>query len=160
MVKQSNASVYVGLSLLFLYLLYYFSGFRFDFLVEWQSIQSYKRWSGFALALLFLLQWILTIVRVIKGLKKYSLKMTALHKWLGAISPILFFFHATYLGYGYQLVLSSLFLINVLLGNINLDFIKSTNEYVFRFWMIVHVSISVILTGLMLFHLGVVFYYK
>ncbi|KQB42149.1 hypothetical protein RCH33_1491 [Flavobacterium daejeonense] len=125
-----------------------------------QQEEMFKRWSGFGLGIFILFQWLLTFSRVIQKFRKYSLKVTQLHKWIGALSPLLFYFHSMELGYGYTALLAYLFLINTVLGYFNLDVIKSANEVLFKGWMIVHVAFSIIVTLLMVFHIGVVFYYK
>lgn len=158
--KKNNYSVSVGLILFVLYVVQFIIGFNWSWLEQFQLDESYKRWSGFALGLLILFQWLLTFVRVIKRFRIYSEKITTFHKWLGALSPLFFYFHSTTLGYGYLLLLSYIFLFNVLIGNLNLDIIKSTNEWVFKLWMIIHVLLSIVITVLMFFHIGVVFYYK
>jgi cytochrome b561 len=129
-------------------------------LFDQQQDEMFKRWSGFGLGMFILFQWLLTFSRVIKKFKKYSFKITNLHKWIGALSPLIFYMHSMELGYGYSALLAYVFLVNTLIGYFNLDVIKSTSETLFKGWMIVHVAFSIIVTILMVFHIGVVFYYK
>jgi len=56
--------------------------------------------------------------------------------------------------------LDYLFFANMLLGVVNLDVIKSKKDWVFQTWMIAHVTFSVVITFIAVFHIGVVFYYK
>ena len=86
--------------------------------------------------------------------------MNTIHKWIGAISPIIFYVHSMNFGYGYLLLLTYIFFANALLGYINLDVIKSSSEALFKGWMISHVAFSMIITILMFFHIAMVFYYK
>ena len=65
-----------------------------------QQEEMFNRWSGLALAIIITFQWVLTLTRVFKGLRKYSLKMTTVHKWLGAFTPLFFYVHSMNLGYG------------------------------------------------------------
>ncbi len=125
-----------------------------------QQRELFKRWSGFAVALFILFQWFLTFTRITPKLKKHSIKLTAIHKWLGAFSPLLFYIHATSFGYGYLAVLSYIFFTNLLLGTINLDVIKSQKEWIFKGWMIAHVGLSMLITIILFLHIGTVFYYK
>ena len=157
---NTSKSTAVGLILLSLYVLQRVLHIEWDWLVNLQGQEMFKRWSGLALALFITFQWLLTLTRVKKKLRKYALKMNGLHKWIGAISPLFFYVHSTNLGYGYLLLLSYIFLANTLLGYINLDIIKSKSDVVFKSWMIIHVAFSIIITILMFFHIGVVFYYK
>lgn len=157
---KNNYCVYLGLFFFCGYVLQYFFHLDWTWLVEQQQKEYYKRWSGLVLGMFILFQWLLTISRVIKKLRKHSMKITALHKWIGAISPVLFYFHSASFGYGYLTLLSYIFFSNMLLGNLNLDFIKSQKDWIFKSWMIAHVSLSIVVTFLMIFHIGVVFYYK
>ena len=159
MIKLNKQTV-IGLLLLFLFILQYVLELKFEWLYSLQQQESYKRWSGLGLALFILFQWLLTFSRVIKKFRKYSLKITNLHKWIGAISPLFFYIHSMHIGYGYLALLAYIFIINNFIGYFNLDVIKSTNETLFKGWMITHVAFSVIITILMIFHIGVVFYYK
>lgn len=158
--KNKSYSVYIGLFFLSAYLLQYVLGLEWIWLKNIQVDEYYKRWSGLVLAFFIIFQWLLTFSRVVKRFRKYSLKITEIHKWIGAISPLLFYIHSMDVGYGYLLLLSYVFLTNTLLGNINLDFIKSRKEWIFKSWMISHVALSIVIVVMMIFHVGVVFYYK
>ncbi len=157
---RNTKSTTIGLILLFLFFLQFALDLKWEWLYKLQQEEMFKRWSGFGLGIFILFQWLLTFSRVIQKFRKYSLKVTQLHKWIGALSPLLFYFHSMELGYGYTALLAYLFLINTVLGYFNLDVIKSANEVLFKGWMIVHVAFSIIVTLLMVFHIGVVFYYK
>ncbi|WP_010523428.1 hypothetical protein [Aquimarina agarivorans] len=151
----------IGIFLFVLYIVQYFLPVKWMWLYELQEHnQMYKRWSGLAVFLLIVFQWVLTISRVWKRLWKYSVKLTTIHKWIGAFSPILFYVHVMEFGYGYLALLSYLFFTNMLLGVVNLDIIKSKKNWVFQSWMITHVAFSIIITFVSLFHIGVVFYYE
>ncbi|MGE5943894.1 MAG: hypothetical protein ACM31G_06100 [Flavobacteriales bacterium] len=86
--------------------------------------------------------------------------MLLIHKWAGAISPLLFYIHSMGFGYGYLLFFSYVFISNTLLGYLNLDVIKSNSDWLFKGWMIAHVALSITVTIVMFFHIGIVFYYK
>lgn len=135
-------------------------GLTWEWLYNLQQEELYKRWSGLGLALFIVTQWLLTFSRIIKKLKKHSFKVTNLHKWLGALSPLLFYIHSMSFGYGYLMLLTYIFIINNFIGYFNLDVIKSTNEVLFKGWMITHVAFSMVITILMVFHISMVFYYK
>ena len=150
----------VGLILLVLYFLQYLLKIEWFWLSELQQQEAYKRWSGLGMALFITFQWVLTFSRVVKRFRKYAMKITELHKWAGALSPLFFYIHSMGMGYGYLLLLAYLFFSNMLIGQINLDVIKNSNETLFKGWMILHVALSVMITFIMFFHIGVVFYYK
>lgn len=150
----------LGLILLCLYFLQYIFNLHWFWLQKLQLDEMYKRWSGLALALFIVFQWVLTFSRMIKKMRKHALKMALIHKWIGALSPLLFYFHSIKLGYGYLLLLSYIFFSNTLIGYFNLDVIKNNSELMFKGWMITHVALSLIITIMMVFHIGMVFYYK
>ncbi|MBU3821638.1 hypothetical protein KO566_06170 [Flavobacteriaceae bacterium XHP0103] len=156
----TNKPSIIGLVLLLLYFFQFFFNIKWEWLGNLQITEMYKRWSGLVLAIFILFQWALTFTRIIKRLRKYAMKMVDVHKWLGAISPVLFYVHSINAGYGYLSLLTYLFFANALLGYVNLDVIKSSNELLFKGWMIFHVLFSIVITVLTFFHIGVVFYYK
>ena len=160
MVFNGNKSTIIGLVLLFLFFLQFFLKLDWSWLFQLQQEEIYKRWSGLFLALFIVFQWLLSLIRSVKKLRKYNLKMQSIHKWLGALSPLFFYIHSMYLGYGYLLLLTYIFFSNAFLGYINLDVIKNKGELLFKGWMITHVALSLIITILLLFHITMVFYYK
>lgn len=156
----NNKPTIIGLVLLSLFVIQFVFKLEWHWLLSLQQEEIYKRWSGLVLASLITLQWLLTLTRVVNKLRKHALKMTSIHKWLGAVSPLVFYVHSMSMGYGYLLLLSYLFFSNALLGFINLDVIKNKSDWIFKSWMIIHVAFSIIITVLMFLHIGVVFYYK
>lgn len=158
--KNQKAITIIGLVLFCSYVLQDILALKITPLEQLQSQEMFKRWSGLAVALFIAFQWFLTFTRIIPKLRKHSLKLTEIHKWIGAFSPILFYIHATTYGYGYLALLSYVFFTNMLLGAINLDIIKSQKEWIFKGWMIAHVSLSMLITAILFLHIGTVFYYK
>ena len=158
--KSNNNSTILGLVLLSAFFVFYFGNIEWVWLQELQQQENYKRWSGLGVALFIIFQWLLTFTRVIKRFRQNAIKMVTIHKWLGAMSPLLFYIHSVKLGYGYIALMSYLFFANALLGYINLDVIKSKGEILFKGWMIFHVAFSIIISILMCFHIVMVFYYK
>ncbi|WP_298502419.1 hypothetical protein [uncultured Maribacter sp.] len=158
--KIKNYTTTLGVVLLAAYFVQYFLKIEWLALQELQLQENYKRWSGLGVALLIVFQWLLTLSRVVKKFRQSAMKMVVLHKWMGALSPVLFYIHSTKLGFGYLALLSYLFFANALLGYINLDVIKSKGDLLFKGWMIFHVAFSIIISILMCFHITMVFYYK
>lgn len=155
-----NKPTLVGLLCLCAFLLQYFLNLQWTWLFQLQQDEQFKRWSGLVLALFILFQWLLTFTRAFKKYRKHAMSILTLHKWIGAVSPLLFYIHSMVLGYGYLLMLSYIFFSNTLLGYFNLDVIKNNSEWLFKGWMIVHVAMSIIVTIIMIFHITMVFYYK
>ena len=83
-----------------------------------------------------------------------------LHKWVGALSPMVFYLHAVSPGYAYLLVLSVLFFGNLLVGMFNPETAPFKAQWFLQAWMILHVSISCLITSLVLIHIGMVLYYE
>jgi len=159
-VKKSYSFLFLGSCLFLLYILQYLLDLKWRWLYNLQLDEEYKRWSGVFVGVFLLFQWILTMTRVIKKWRRHSIRFTVLHKWVGVISPIFFYIHALEFGYGYLALLSYVFFINMILGTFNLDILKSQKEWVFKSWMISHVVLSIVITCLAIFHIGVVFYYE
>ena len=160
MANRTQSLLYTGILLFILYILQYALDLKWEWLYTLQLSESYKRWSGLLITILIAFQWVLTVVRVSKKLRIHSLKYTQLHKWIGVISPIFFYLHALEFGYGYLALLSYIFFTNMILGTINLDVIKSQRNWIFQSWMITHVALSIVITFITMFHIGVVFYYE
>lgn len=158
--KNQKVITIIGLVLFCSYLLQEVLNLKIASFENLQSQQMFKRWTGLAVAIFILFQWFLTFTRITPKLRKYAVKLTNFHKWLGAFSPLLFYIHATGFGYGYLALLSYVFFGNMLLGTINLDVIKSQKEWIFKSWMIAHVGFSMLITGILFLHIGTVFYYK
>lgn len=143
MPQRVKNSFIIGLVLFLLYLIQYSFDIKWQWLNTLQMDEAFKRWSGLVLAVFIGFQWLLTLTRVVKKWRSSSLKITELHKWIGAFSPLLLYLHSMRFGYAYLFFFSIIFLINMLLGTVNLDVLKSKKEWVFQSWMIVHVSLSV-----------------
>ena len=158
--KNNTYITIVGLLLFCLYLIQHIFELKFLGLESIQQVENYKRCSGLAIGLLIASQWLLTFSRIIPKFRKKSGIINDIHKWIGVLSPIFLYIHSTRLGLGYLALFSYLFLANVLLGTVNLDVIKSQKNWIFKSWMISHVAISMCITFLLFFHIGIVFYYK
>ncbi|MDN3669146.1 hypothetical protein QWY93_07380 [Echinicola jeungdonensis] len=154
------AFLLTGGILFLLFILQDLMGWRWEYLYELQDDQMYRRWSGLGLSLIILFQWTLSLVRTRPNWEELSLKFYNIHNWVGALTPLLFYIHSMQLGFAYLLVLSITFFGNFLLGMINLDVLKNKSKIVFQGWMILHVACSFFITGLTIYHIWVVFYYK
>lgn len=158
--KQSKYITIIGLSLFCIYFIQEIFQIKYTSLELLQQQEMYKRWSGLVLGVFISTQWLLTFSRIIPKLRSKSETINTIHKWIGVLSPLLLYIHSTKFGFGYLTVFSYLFLVNVLLGTINLDIIKSTKNWIFKGWMITHVALSMCITFLLVFHIGAVFYFK
>lgn len=150
----------VGLVLLLLFLLQEFLDIRWGYLDKLQELDSYKKWSGFILGGFMILQWSLTWVRIIPKWNGATEIFVSIHKWMGAISPLFFYFHAMRFGYAYLFFLSCLFFTNIIVGYLNPDKVSIKVSWYLQGWMILHVTASVLLTLLMAYHSFMAFYFK
>ncbi|WP_139957524.1 hypothetical protein [Flavicella sediminum] len=158
--KNNYTITTIGLVLFLSYLLQETFLLKWNFLENLQVQENYKRWSGLVLGLFILFQWLLTFSRIIPKFRAKSVSINNLHKWIGVFSPILLYAHSTKFGFGYLVIFSYLFLINMLIGTLNLDVLKSTKSWLFKGWMITHVALSMCITLFLNFHIYIVFYYK
>jgi len=152
--------VTVGYFFLVLYLAQEFADVRWVYLDDLQKDEIFKRWTGFALGLFMLGQWSLTIVRVVKRWNEYAFNFTQIHKWMGALSPLIFYVHAMRFGHAYLFFLAISFYSNLLLGLLNTEQLKVRANWYFQGWMIAHVAISMVLSLLMFYHAYIAFYYE
>ena len=152
--------LYVGYALFAIYILQDVLELKFQFLEELQTQQTYRRWSGVLLFSFILFQWSLTLVRVVKKWAEKAIPVYQLHKWVGAFSPVFYYLHATHLGYAYLLILSLGFFANFSVGLVNMDFIKTQKPFYVKGWMLIHVTLSMFISTLMIYHIWMVFYYN
>lgn len=155
-----NPSILVGIILIVLYFLSYIPGFASQDLMLLQSQATYKTYSGVVLLLLILFQWALTVMRVNKLRSAAINSMTNLHQWAGAISPLLLYTHSIRLGHGYLMILTSAFILNLILGFMNVGKINSVSKIYFNTWCTLHIVFSVVVGFLTLFHVGMVIYWE
>ncbi|HTF82351.1 MAG TPA: hypothetical protein VL947_11520 [Cytophagales bacterium] len=153
--------IIVGYALLTLFFAQEIFDLRWHALSILQQDELYKRWTGVGLLIVISLQWSLTFVRNNKNTPVATLdKFYSLHKWLGALSPLFFYVHSMKLGFMYLFFLSITFFLNIILGYTNLEILKAAPKWVFQLWMILHVSLSVVVTTLTLYHIVVALYYE
>lgn len=133
---------------------------KWAYLETLQQDQSYRRWSGLFLSIFILFQWSLSIVRTVPRWQDKSLLYHKIHTWLGAFTPLFFYVHSTKLGFAFLFLLSITFMVNFLLGMLNLDVLKNKKQWYFQGWMITHVALSIFITLLTIYHVWIVFYYE
>ncbi|MCB0648721.1 MAG: hypothetical protein KDC49_18755 [Saprospiraceae bacterium] len=150
---------FIGFGLVCIYTIQYLSPIDLPYLSVWQAKESYKRWSGLALFAIILFQWWLTIEQVIIKKKKKE-KSVALHRWVGVLSPVAFLVHSSNPSFGFLLLLSVLFYLNLALGILHIPITKKLSAGIYSIWYMGHMVLSCLITGLSIFHIWLVFYYK
>lgn len=148
----------LGFTLITCYLLQWLVPFEVDRLLELQTNDDYKFWSGLALATLFASQWTLTYARVVLQREGQAfIKVVKAHKIVGSLSPILYYTHSCDPGYGFLFVLTFIFIINHILANINLDGLTLT---MYNVWLSIHIFFSFVILILAISHIVIVFQFK
>ncbi|CCE23093.1 (2Fe-2S)-binding protein [Methylotuvimicrobium alcaliphilum] len=151
----------VGLCLLAAYGLQDAIDLKWPLLEQWQSDQTYKICSGLLLLFYVLLQWRLPVARWLKRESDRLKAQKNRHKIFGTVAPLLFYLHATSIGYAYLAVLSSVYLANNLLGYGSGEFVTAAfrKAYVYG-WTILHVGLSTSLLFLSAYHVYIALAYK
>lgn len=115
---------------------------------------TYKVATGSLLAVLILFQWSLVIFR---GRSAVSLKRFMVwHYWVGALAPILLVAHALSAGYGYQVILTAVFLGNCMLGLLSPRVAERKAKGWAKLWLPLHIVASISLVALVIIHVVVV----
>jgi hypothetical protein len=105
----------------------------------WQQHRLYKAASGSLLAGFLCFQWLLALLRV--------------------NSPVLLFLHSTRLGFGYLLVLSTVYVANNVVGLVSPSAFPRL-KILLPFWVISHIALSVLLVAMVVYHVGTVLYFE
>jgi len=151
--------LYLGALLLILFFAQDFFYIKWPWLVKQQMDLMYKQWSGLVLMIYVIAQWYLSMLRVLgQGrIAKYNYEI---HKQLGVLAPLFFYAHSAKLGYAYLFWLSSVYFANVVVGLLNQEVIPARKKWFSYYWMILHVTLAVLITILMVYHVFISFYYQ
>jgi cytochrome b561 len=147
-----------GALLIVAYLAQLLLGWRWEWLAVLQANELYKQLTGFALALFFLMQWRLSVARMLAAAP--AARVLVLHRDLGAFAPLLLYLHALTIGYAYVQVMSLAFLGLVGLGLVQQPLARSKQAALNRAWLVVHVTLAVLLVFLIGYHAFNAFYYE
>lgn len=104
-------------------------------------------------------QWYLSILRAIGRIRiaKYNYEI---HKQLGVLAPLFFYAHSATLGYAYLFWLSSVYFANMVVGLLNREVLAMRAKRFSYYWMILHVTLAVLITTLMGYHIFISLYYQ
>jgi cytochrome b561 len=148
----------IGLLLIGLYLMYQLLPEQPGFIDALQQIRGYKNWSGFALFLLVLAQWSVSVYRGIFNASGPNLeKAYQLHYWIGSLAPLVFFIHSPKPDYGMLLLLAILFFSNSLLGIVLQHPSVVQRGVIKQVGIGIHVLASTVILALILLHIWTVF---
>ncbi len=157
--SRSKNYFYLGILLLALFFVQDVFQIRWQWLQELQRDETYKRWSGLVLAIYVTGQWCLSALRM-RDETRASRRMYSIHYRMGALAPLFLYIHSVQLGHAYQLALTSVYFANAFVGLFNQEFWNITSRLFQYYWMIVHVTLSVLVVILMVYHLFIALYYK
>ncbi len=157
--KQNKNYFYLGL--LFIIIFAVQDEFGIKFFESVRAGENFKRWTGVLLTLYIAAQFILPVMRL-TGKVKAAAHHYQLHKLQGAFAPLAYYVHSTTMGYGYLAVLSAVFFGNFILGLFNHEMMakpKNKKRYSHH-WLVSHVVLSVMMLGLIAYHVYIVFVYR
>ena len=151
----------LGPALTCIYFLQYWLSVKWNYLELLQGNQNFKRWSGLVLILLIIIQWSLSLGRIVYEIKDQTkLRIVNFHKWIGALAPVLFYLHSIKPGYGILFFLTTIFFLDLIGGYLNyIHYFKSISRYYFL-WLLFHILLSVVVLIVALLHIWIVFSYK
>jgi hypothetical protein len=117
-------------------------------------VRGFKLASGALLGVYVAQQWWLSVGRA-RGWARNAKRSYRLHKLLGALAPAFFYLHAVKPGYGFLLLLSTVYMANVGVGLASPDLLRKKPRWYTFPWMVVHVALAVLVTVLVGYHLWI-----
>jgi len=152
---------YIGCFLFLSFLIQDFFNLKIPALETLQSLEYYKRWTGYSLLAYFAFQWSYPLIRLARE-NKHFIVYQKIHKLSGAFAPAVFYVHSTQFGYAYLSVLSIIYLVNFLLPLCNKDNFQTLfeNQLIYKTWLGTHIFLSITVTSLMFYHIYNAFSYS
>lgn len=151
--ERPRALAIAGIALVALFWVQAAVGLPWPTLAHWQTLESFKLATGAILALFVASQWLLTIARM-QNWSRALKPAYAWHQRLGAVAPLLLFAHSIRAGFGYQLVLSIVFLGTCLLGFASPRAFPALRRFSTP-WLILHIAFSVTTVALIGYHVWI-----
>lgn len=126
-----------------------------------QQIELYRQWSGLFLLLYLAGQFLLPLARRY-GSRPLQRRHYRWHQWQGALAPLIYYVHSMQLGYAYLLVLSIVYFANIIVGLSSAEVMLKyvTIRRYAHYWLILHISLSLLTVALVLYHLYIVLAYS
>ena len=133
----------------------------FPWLDSLQGTSPYRQWSGSAVAVFVSLQLLLPLARI-ERLSRLAKPLLNIHRMVGVLGPIILYFHAADFGYGYLALLSGVYIANGLVGAADKQIFdgRVAQARWVRWWLPLHIILSMGLIGVMLFHIFTVFAFQ
>ena len=140
-----------GTAVLMLFMATHLFGLQFAGLKELQSSDLFKQFSGYLLLLFVALQWRLGYLRFTNQSKK-ARGHVKVHKWLGAIAPLLILMHTVEMGHAIQSILLVIFMATVVFGLFSFHELRMRHPWFVILWTVSHVAMAVVLPLLIVYH--------
>lgn len=150
--KRPPRSTMAGLGAVAVVLLVCLVGIDLPLLAAAQEDTVYKYLSGSLLLGYILVQWNLFAHREKDQQPALMAKWYRRHKVLGALAPLAFALHTTSLGHALLLALSLCFLLVLLSGFLNRDFLNIQSRRFWQAWTILHVGSAFAMYALIALH--------
>jgi methionine sulfoxide reductase heme-binding subunit len=151
--ERPRALALAGIALVALFWVQAGLGLSWPTLAHWQTLENFKMVTGAVLLLFVASQWLLTLARLQNWSGALKLAYTW-HQRLGVLAPLLLFAHTIRLGFGYQLILSSVFLGTCLLGLVSPRAFPGLRRLSTP-WLILHIAFSVTTVALIAYHVWI-----
>ena len=158
-VKTNQIYLFAAVSLTLLDVMQAMLNMRWEWLYALQNDVVYKQVSGFLLFIYVFMQGRLGFQRL-RYPSSSLRKLFYYHKVQGVFGPFLFYLHSVEVGFAYQVVLTSVFLLNCVFGYLSPQTIKIRNKIYTLCWTVLHISLAIMTFVLMCFHIFVVYYYS
>ena len=159
-IRQGRKYLYAGLAMAAAFLAQDLFGWKIPFLESLQENEVYRACSGLLLSVFIAAQWYMPLLRVSGRLKAAALQYDR-HKKQGVFAPLFYYLHSTTFGYAYLLALSAIYIGNLILGFLNRELFSGGRviERYSHYWLIAHVSLSLLIVFLMFYHVFIVVSY-
>lgn len=130
-------------------------GLTWPALAQLQADETYRVGSGLVVAAFLIFQWSVATRRALD-----PVRAVARHRLAGALAPLVLYLHASRFGYGYLLVLASIFLGTVVLGLLHGPMLGFRARWLFTVWFVLHVTTSLVLVIVGGFHVAIALAYE
>ncbi|VAW91370.1 hypothetical protein MNBD_GAMMA21-873 [hydrothermal vent metagenome] len=146
-----------GLIVISIVLLLTTANYNIEPLLSFQKSEIYKQLTGYLLFYFIGYQWYFALSRR-KPVSSAQNKLY-IHKITGLLMPVLLFIHAMQSGYAYQTLIWGMFITHCIVGVLNPDLLRFKRRSLRFYWFILHIILSIMVSGLLFYHLYVVYYY-
>ena len=156
-VSRNDIISIIGLLVVSILFLITVAQYKIEPLSSLQQKDIYKQLTGFLLFGFLIYQWYFAFSRRNPTIPVKQKLFT--HKLVGLLMPFLLITHTTQSGFAYQTMIWSFFVIHCTVGFLNPDFLRIERASLRVYWFILHISLSIMVSGLSFYHLYVVYYY-